>query len=435
LKVLVTFYDGLNVMESAGPNQCRGRIGNPYDGLWPYNWENTSPDSNGNTWYHGPDIRPFRNHVDGVLTRYIPGTQRVFANDPRIFGWDVMNEPDHLYHPWSGCQNVFYTQAYVNRWLAWMARHIRLYDTNHPITAGTYGWFLNPALRDRYPIDYHPETISEVWNDTDFISIHWYQLNDPPNGDLTTALADTQTYGKPVMLEEIGQSDGGYQDNCQPQPWNEAWVNSWTSRWSDIANSRGIAGALVWTNYDFDPSQGGSPGWKVCNGQWVQSNGNFFGMYNTDDSLKSTGATFRQRALSPTCSRAGFRTWDGVHYLMAQTSGERWLSAAGSASSHTAFTVVPNAGGGAYFGLRSPENYYMSADNGGGGGIHVDKTWLYWWESWGIVPLQRLSSNQWKVAIHASNGQYVSAEGGGGGGVNANRTWIREWETFVMTCE
>src|SRR4051812_1346850 len=109
-----------------------------------------------------------------------------------------------------------------------MARHARLYDTNHPITAGTYGWFLNPAVRDRYPISYHPETIQEVWNDTDFISIHWYQLNDPPYGDLNLALADTQTAGKPVLLEEIGQADGGYQDNCQPQPWNEAWVNNWT---------------------------------------------------------------------------------------------------------------------------------------------------------------------------------------------------------------
>jgi hypothetical protein len=429
LKVLVTFYDGLNNMD-----QCRGKIGNPYSGA--YAWENTSPDSNSNTWFEGPDIRPFRDHVDGVLTHTIPTTTRTFANDPRIFGWDVMNEPDHLYHPWAGCSGVFYTQAYVNRWIAWMARHIRIYDTNHPITAGTYGWFLNPNVRDRYPLAYSPSTIQEVWDNTDFVSIHWYQLNGPPNGDLSGALASTQGAGMPVVLEEIGQSDGGY-DSCNtPHYWNESWVNGWTSEWAGIANNRGIAGALAWTNYNFNPDRGGSPGRLQC-GQNPNpiGNGNYFGMYRTDDTLKTTGATFRKNALSPTCSRASFRTYDGVHYLTAQTSGSRWLAASGTSASHTPFTITPEAGGGYYFNLSSPQGYYVSADNGGGGGVHVDKTSLSPWESFGIVPLQRLGVNQWKVALHASNGQYVSAEQGGGDAVNANRNTVLEWETLVMTCE
>lgn len=445
LKVLLTFYDGLNIVEPGaaaaadGPSdvdlagQCRGRIGNP-NSTGAYAWENTSPDSNSNTWYHGPDIRPFRNHIDGVLTRNIPGTTRTFANDARIFGWDLMNEPDHLYHSVSGCTNVFYNQSFVNRWLAWMARHARLYDTNHPITAGTYGWFLNPAVRDRYPISYHPETIQEVWNDTDFISIHWYQLNDPPYGDLNLALADTQTAGKPVMLEEIGQADSGYQDNCQPQPWNEAWVNNWTARWAAIAAGRNISGALVWTNYDFDPSKGGSPGWIQCGQTWYPRNGNHYGLYRTNDAVKTTGVTFRQNAFSPTCTRASFRTWNGTNYLRAETTGQRRLLADGTAGSHTAFTVLGEQSGGYYFALGAG-GYYMSALNGGGGPVYVNQTWHYWWESFGIVPLRRLSSQQWEVALHAASNQYLSAEWAGGGDVNANRAVVREWERFVMTCE
>lgn len=431
LKVLVTFYDGVNAMDSN--NQCRGNLGNPY---WPY--ENTSPDYNGNTWFHGPDIRPFRNHADGVLTRNIPGTTRTLANDPRIFGWDVMNEPDHLdsYHPGETCHDPFYTREWVNTWVAWMARHVKLY-TSKPVTAGTYGWFLSPNDKERYPVNYHPETIQQVWNNTDFISIHWYQHNVPSDGgDLDTALGCTQRAGKPIMIEEIGQADNGW-DNCSTHHYyNEAWVNSWTAQWTNIANGRSIPGALAWTNYDFNPDRPGSPGRLACNqNPNPPSNQNYFGMYRTDDTLKSTGVTFRQNALSPNCARASFRTYDGTHYLMAQTSGARWLSAAGLSYSHTAFTIVPGAGYGYYFGLRSPEGYYVSADNGGGGGVHVDKTNLGWWEAFGIVPLQRLNASQWKVALHASNNQYVSAENGGGDAVNANRNALLQWETFVMTCE
>jgi hypothetical protein len=317
-----------------------------------------------------------------------------------------------------------------------MARHIRLYDTNHPITAGTYGWFLSPGDRERNPIIYTPNRIQEVWNNTDFASIHWYQHLFYPDGNFDGALAATQNSGMPIVLEEIGQADDGY-DNCSTHHfYNEAWVNTWTSQWTNVANSRGISGALVWANYDFNPDIGGAPGRLNC-GQNPNPifNGNYYGLYNADDSLKTTGVTFRLNAFSPNCSRASLRTWDGTHYLKAETASPRWVSAAATSANRTLFTVVPHQAGGYYFGLRSPEGYYMSADNGGGGGIHVDKTYLSWYESWGLVPIQRLNSSQWKVALHASNNQYVSAGNGGGGPVDANRTWIREWETFVMTCE
>jgi len=429
LKVLITFYDGVNAMDAN--NQCRGGIGNP---VYPY--ENTSPDNNSNTWYHGPDIRPFRNHVDGVLTHAIPNSGgRTLANDPRILGWDVMNEPDHMYsyHPGELCPNPFYSRAFVNTWVAWMARHVRLYSSK-PITVGTYGWFLNPSNKDRYPINYQPTTIQQVWNDTDFVSIHWYQYNVPAqNGDLDRGLACTQRSGKPVVLEEIGQADDGWDSCSQHHYMTESMVNAWTYEWTGIANNRGISGALAWTNYDFALGRPGSPlPLQPCG---YPFNGNYFGMYNADDSLKTTGVTFRLNAFSPTCSRASFRTYDGVHYLRAETVAPRWLSAAGTAASHTAFTLVPNQAGGYYYGLRSPQNYYVSADNGGGGSIHVDKTYLSWWESFGLVPLQRLSANQWKVALHAASNQYLSADQGGGNAVDANRSWAREWETFVMTCE
>jgi hypothetical protein len=431
LKVLVTFYDGINALDP--DHGCRGGIGNPYP---PY--ENASPDANSNTWLYGPDIRPFRNHADGVLTHQIPNTNRTFANDPRIFGWDVMNEPDHMYsaHPGERCPNAFYSQQWVNTWVAWMARHIKLYSSK-PVTAGTYGWFLNPTLKDRYPINYPPATIQTVWNSTDFVSIHWYQYNVPAqNGDLDRALGCTQRAGKPIVLEEIGQADDGWDSCSQHHYMTESLVNTWTAEWTGIANNRGISGALVWSNYDFNPDLGHSPGRLDCGlTPNPPGNGNYFGMYNTDDSLKTTGVTFRRTALSPTCPRASFRTYDNVHYLKAETVYPRWLSAAGTAASHTAFTIVPNQAGGYYFSLLSPQGFYVSADNGGGGGIHVDKTAAYWWESFGIVPLQRLSANQWKVGLHAANNQYLSAANGGGNAVDANRNWTREWETFVMTCE
>jgi hypothetical protein len=465
LKVLLTLHDGLNEFRKVPypgtqpPGPCRGQIGNPHWANEPnWDWQNTSPDNNSNTWPQGPDIRPFRHHGDEILTSYIPNTRRVLANDPRIFGWDVMNEPDHLFTS-SKCPG-FYTKDFVNGWIGWMARHLRLY-TQAPITAGTYGWFLNPSDKHRGTLrfdstwmDYTTQgTARSLWNDLDFISIHWFE----PTTNLQAAINATKSElarrfpgtpaGKPVMLEEIGQADFGWYDenqSCHPQSMpgcnadltcNRNAIRLWTNAWSTIAQSTGV-GALVWAGTDFVPS-------GLCreesNHRW---NEDFYGLYDVGGVLKPSGQAFAAAGGDRLCTRAAFRTWDGQHWLTAQNGGgynSRLDATATSPGANSIFTLERQ---GDSVGLKIFKNgtyYYVSANQGGGSFISVDRMQMLQWETFGMVYLgyvSGLGDNAVAFRTWGYNNKpyYFSASWAGGGAVNADRDWVRIWETFQMVC-
>jgi len=75
-------------------------------------------------------------------------------------------------------------------------------------------------------------------------------------------------------------------------------------------------------------------------------------------------------------------------------------------------------------------NRYVSADNGGGGGIHANRTGIGNWESFTV---EKLAGYQ-RYALRTSNGSYVTAENGGGSVMNANRPSPGAWETFQVGC-
>jgi hypothetical protein len=455
LKVLLTLYDGLNGFRNVN-GVCRGQIGNPYARGEAWDWQNTSPDSNGNTWYHGPDIRPFRNHADEILNRTIPNTTRTLANDPRIFGWDVMNEPDHLFNqPACG----FYSKDYVNAWIGWMARHVRLY-TQAPITAGTYGWFLNPNDKERGTIsftsssmDYTTQgTARSLWDDLDFISIHWYQ----PADRFASAISATKNYlasripgGKPVMIEEIGQADEGWYQvgsTCYHQTMpgcgvgdvtcNRNWIHNWTASWTATAKAYGV-GALIWTGSDFVRTA------NCANG--AELNQDFFGFYDGNGVIKPAGQAFAPAGVNTSCARAAFRTWDGLHWLTAQNGGGpgSYLDASGSGTVPGANSIFTFVRSGDAIGLAINKGgtwYYVSANQGGASYITVDRTQFLQWESFGLVYLgfvSGLGDDAVAFRTWGYNGTpyYFSASNAGGGPVNADRTWVLPWETFRMVCQ
>jgi hypothetical protein len=453
LKVLLTLYDGLNGFRSVN-GVCRGQIGNPSARGEQWDFQNTSPDSNANTWYHGPDIRPFRNHADEILTHPIPNTGgRVFANDPRIFGWDVMNEPDHLFTQ-PTC--AVYWKDYVNAWIGWMARHVRIY-TQAPITAGTYGWFLNTTQRDRPSINFDRTwmeyttqgTARSLWYDLDFISIHWYQPVDRFQAAITTTktfLSSLISGGKPVMMEEIGQADNGWYQvgsTCYQQSMpgcngnlscNRSWIHNWTASWTSTAKTYGV-GSLVWTGSDFV--------WTASCANGGESNQDFFGFFDGGGVLKPTGQAYAPAGADTACTRASFRTRDGAHWLTAQYGGGpgSYLDASSTyAGTSSIFNLVRS---GDAIGLKIYKNgtwYYASANQGGGSFISVDRTQFLQWESFGLAYLgyvSGLGDNGVAFRTWGYNGTpyYFSATNGGGGSVNADRTWILPWETFQMVCQ
>ena len=80
------------------------------------------------------------------------------------------------------------------------------------------------------------------------------------------------------------------------------------------------------------------------------------------------------------------------------------------------------------------ENYrnrYVSADNGGGGGIHANRTAVGIWEL--FRPEKQEGSSLYSLTTY--NGPYyVTAENGGGSVMNANRVGIGDWEKFYVYC-
>jgi len=81
---------------------------------------------------------------------------------------------------------------------------------------------------------------------------------------------------------------------------------------------------------------------------------------------------------------------------------------------------------------RAPSwiNRYVSADNGGGGGIHANRSGIGSWESFTV---EKLAGYQ-RYALRTTNGSYVTAEQGGGSVMNANRPTAGSWETFSVAC-
>jgi hypothetical protein len=97
---------------------------------------------------------------------------------------------------------------------------------------------------------------------------------------------------------------------------------------------------------------------------------------------------------------------------------------------------------GANLHLKSSNNYYVCAENGGGGDVTVSRTAAQGWET---LTLQLSTGQGLKsgdvIAFQSANGQFFSAECGGGtgtqwgyncGSVHANRTAVAGWEQFTV---
>lgn len=146
-----------------------------------------------------------------------------FVNDPTILAWDIKNEPDRDYG--------YNTQAVVDSWLRFVARHVRWHDPNHLITIG---WS-------------NPEAAGALSETVDFVTYHYF---DEPEAYTPRVRALQQAVGdKPILLEEFTFST-----------WNSPFFPGHTDaeqahyyaallRQHQALDSLGY---LTWTLYDFD---------------------------------------------------------------------------------------------------------------------------------------------------------------------------------------
>src|SRR5258708_2208107 len=166
------------------------------------------------------------NDLPDLLVRPLytsPGTAAVqtaylvsrYRDEPAILAWDVRNEGDIDY-----ARNGF-SPVVVLDWLVRTVSQVRKLDPNHLITAG----WKDGALATESVVD--------------FLSFHHYSAQESLRLRSASFKAASQ---KPILLEEIGFSTLGVDENQQGMMLREALSAS---------DAEGRAGWVIWTASDF----------------------------------------------------------------------------------------------------------------------------------------------------------------------------------------
>jgi hypothetical protein len=188
-----------------------------------------------------------------------------FAEDDRIFAWDVHNEPDH-YSLWKAGD-----PQKVLRWLGRMADELHTLAPRQLVTVGMGKapnlWL--PGPDGRRVIDY-----------SDVVSMHTYDAGTVLQ-DLDQLRARTD---KPIIIEEFGWPTG---PGCMENYSETTQVRLYQAVLS-AAKDR-AAGVVAWTLRDYDA--GPTDRWDTFE--------EHFGLFRPDGSLKPAAALFQAVAVPP----------------------------------------------------------------------------------------------------------------------------------------
>lgn len=162
----------------------------------------------------------YKDWVEHVLNRVNPLTGIAYKDDPTIFAWDLMNEPE--------VNSVTLAQS----WISEMSAHIKSIDSNHLVASGTEGFYGGQAGSD-------PDTELAIPT-IDFGTWHTYpvyhgitpaQVIDRINQHCQTAA----NVGKPVLFQEFAYSF----NNSNQASVYQSWVDA-------VYNNPNCAGWLFW---------------------------------------------------------------------------------------------------------------------------------------------------------------------------------------------
>lgn len=151
------------------------------------------------------------------LERYVKGVVSHFANDERILGWDIWNEPDNMTGPSYEAveieDKVSYVLPLLEKAFVW-ARSAR---PSQPLTSGIWvgDWSADSTLKpiERLQIE-----------QSDVISFHNY---DTPE-EFETRIQQLQRYGKPLLCTEyMARPNGSTFEGFLPiaKKYNVAMIN------------------------------------------------------------------------------------------------------------------------------------------------------------------------------------------------------------------
>lgn len=202
IKPLFVFFDDCWLMPSSVP----GWIPAPRPGTHNSGWLQ-SPGSDLVRTY------PTNGIVQQRLRTYVQTTLRRFANDPRVLGWDLFNEPGNRAHrrfDGNGAEIAGEQReepahegdlALLRDVFAW-AREV---DPDQPLTSGVWQWF----RADQHPI------AREQLEQSDFISFHHYGSLASITG--VVAVLRTQAGDRPILCTEyMARSTGSTFEQILP---------------------------------------------------------------------------------------------------------------------------------------------------------------------------------------------------------------------------
>ena len=170
----------------------------------------------------------YREHLEKIATRRNSVTGALYRDDPTIFGYELMNEPQAITLRW----------AERRAWIAEMSAYLKSLDPDHLIAPGDWG-YRSAAERREWLADHSLPHI-------DYCDVHNYPRNDHDSFvDSPEALpefignrvAAGYSLGKPLVFGEFGMGVEGYNGFTQAD-WYRAYLEN---------NAReGTGGAMFW---------------------------------------------------------------------------------------------------------------------------------------------------------------------------------------------
>ncbi|MDQ5825810.1 MAG: glycoside hydrolase family 5 protein [Chloroflexota bacterium] len=217
----------------------------------PFDWSDSFPEV-GTTEY--------RRQVN-----YLRAVVGPFANDDRVFAWDLHNEPEN-YNSWR-----LQGPARVVAWTEDIAREVRAIDKMHPLTVGV-------ASYETMWLDAGGKKLLDV---VDFVGFHSYEA-----GGLSGQIAETKRRtGKPILLGEMGWPSGPGRLSSPQARYDEATQQFlYQAMIRDVA-ANDIAGLIQWTLWD-QPL--GNPNHYIE--PTIQA---WFGLVRLDGTFKPAAGDFR----------------------------------------------------------------------------------------------------------------------------------------------
>ena len=194
--------------------------------------------------------------------RFLDTFVAAFADDDRVLGWDLHNEPD-VYGSWADRPDA------ALDWLLRVGAEVHRLAPRQLVTVGV------AHVESLWQADKQGRTLLDG---VDFASFHSYDA-----GAIRDEIAAVRAHtAKPVVLEETGWPTGPCGADLMI---NETRQVALYRETIGAAEAGALDGVLAWTLWDFPPT--------TSSGQGVESHEDYFGLLRVDGSLKPGAELFR----------------------------------------------------------------------------------------------------------------------------------------------